>query len=124
MKVNIIKDLIGKTFDEVYVVKNEDTGDQEELHFKNKTEHYYFFHEQDCCEKVFIYDICGNIFDLQGSEIIEAEEAIGKNIYDNNLVSVTWTFYKFRTQNGCVVVRWLGESNGYYSEHVDFKKIE
>ena len=87
---------------------------------------YEMFHDYDCCENVYIEDICGDINNLIGSKIIMAEEVINRDLSPLNEFdeSYTWTFYKFATVKGYVTIRWYGESNGYYSEKVDFAIID
>ena len=113
-----IEDMVGKVFTSVKNV------DGTELVFENDTERYVFFHSQDCCEHVRIEDIVGDLSDLEEVELLKAEET--SNLFDLLTTSEqkfsesgTWTFYKFATRKGYVDVRWLGESNGYYSESVD-----
>jgi hypothetical protein len=84
---------------------------------------YRMYHEQDCCESVTLEDVVGDLDDLVGSEILVAEEVDGESPADFEAYeSYTWTFYKFATRKGYVDLRWLGQSNGYYSEGVSFVK--
>ena len=84
-----------------------------------------FYHDRDCCESVAIEDIEGNLNDLVGSPILVAECVTHENENPAGVTvpeyqeSFTWTFYRFATERGFVVVRWYGSSNGYYSEQVD-----
>lgn len=97
------------------------TATDSELVFENATDRYVFFHRQDCCESVYIESIVGDIEDLVNTPILTAEESSGDTPADSNAKpyeSYTWTFYKFATFKGYVDIRWLGESNGYYSESV------
>lgn len=85
---------------------------------------YKLFHYQECCENVMIDDICGDLEDLVGRPILLAEEVNSDDPYmEDKPDSYTWTFYKFATIKGYVNIRWYGESNGNYSEGVDFAEI-
>ena len=123
MEYVTIKAMIGKTMADVY-------RDGESLHFhevaepgsgRTRGDSFIFEHIQDCCESVEIVDICGDLEDLVGSPILVAEECVSDaSKGDEGLsdFSGTWTFYRFASMKGTVTVRWLGQSNGYYSEGV------
>lgn len=85
------------------------------------SEIYEFYHDQDCCESVYIEDIEGNLSDLVGLRLELAEKT--EKECEECSESGTWTFYRFRTVKGSVTVRWLGESNGYYSESVSLRRV-
>ena len=113
-------ELKGKTLKEI---RGLETGNDNVRFITEEGEVYRMFHDQECCEDVRIEDVCGDVDDLIGSEILMAEEAREEgrlNEYDD---SYTWTFYKLATIKGYVTIRWYGTSNGYYSEGVDFEKV-
>jgi hypothetical protein len=90
---------------------------------------FQFYHSQDCCESVGVHDIKGDLNNLIGTPILSVKEEIN---HDQNWPedvsseevscddSWTWTTFTFTTAKGVVIVRWLGSSNGYYSESVSF----
>lgn len=116
-----ISELIGK------VISKIDKSVDEITFTLENGDQYKMYHSQDCCESVTIEDINGDINDLLGYPITLAEEStstenptgITKEYQD----SFTWTFYRLATIKGYVDIRWYGESNGYYSESVDFVKL-
>jgi len=82
---------------------------------------YRMGHIQDCCESVNIEEIEWELSFLENSPISLAE--VTSNQMDSDYDSQTWTFYKFATQKGYVDIRWKGQSNGYYSEAVNFEEV-
>ena len=113
-----LRSMIGRTFVQV----KGSVGDDEMVFVDNLGERFVFTHFQDCCECVDINDIVGDLQDLVGEPLLIAEQVEGSvpaDFEDDYIESYTFTFYKFATRKGYVDVRWLGESNGYYSEGVD-----
>jgi hypothetical protein len=120
-----ISELLGKTFTSV---RGEVGGAQIEF-ICDDGSIYVMHHQQDCCEGVSVESIVGDLADLVGSPILKAEEATsdkdpeGYKTEDTYRDSFTWTFYKLATVKGWVDIRWLGESNGYYSESVTLARV-
>lgn len=67
-----ISDLIGKTLTKIIV--NKGNGDDEILFYSEDGAIFKMYHEQDCCEGVWIEDICGDLNSLIGSPIFMADE--------------------------------------------------
>lgn len=113
--------LLGKTLTEI---SGADKGSKEIIFHCDDETVYNMYHSQDCCESVDVDDVVGDVADLIGSPILEAEEVTsreGENLDGND--SFTWTFYKLATIKGSVTIKWYGSSNGYYSESVYFAQI-
>ena len=110
-----LKSVEGLAVDSGKVIFNTECGRQ-----------FKMYHEQDCCEGVSINDICGDIEDLIDAQITHFEERSNSGDEETEgkpseySESFTWTFYDIQTTKGCVNIKWLGESNGYYSESVSF----
>ncbi len=75
--------------------------------------------------------LCFTVLFDQGSEHAEQPLVVAEDVSSDDfpappgdyVESYTWTFYRLATAKGFVVIRWLGESNGYYSESVDFCRV-
>lgn len=119
-----INELVGQTINHVKgLEKGSDQVDITTL----EGNRYRMYHSQNCCENVELEDLDGSVEDLVGGLVVSAEESTGETPNDYKFEyepnSYTWTFYKIETSKGGVFMRWLGESNGYYSEDVDFVKL-
>lgn len=119
MSIEVFTTMLGKTMSSV----DGERGDDRMTFVSTCGRKFTFLHHQDCCEYVAIEDVCGDIADLVGSPIVEAEEISNTDAPEvAGEASYTWTFYRFATAKGSVTVRWLGSSNGYYSEGVSFEE--
>lgn len=121
-KEDILNWMIEKTPNRISVGYDERGRDTLEFYFYRSHQKRYkvrFYHDQDCCESVYIESIVGELSDLVMEPLSIVEESTNKEEDETNCKSQTWTFYKFANNKCYVDVRWIGESNGYYSESVD-----
>lgn len=85
---------------------------------------FKLYHEQDCCEYVRIDDIEGDASLLLNKQIINVFTEIDHEMPEPVDYSCTNTKFKFLVDDATLIVKWVGTSNGYYSEHVDFRQIK
>jgi len=81
------------------------------------------FHEQDCCEFVYIERVDGELNDLVDQEILSATVITTHSEHDSGDTQTNTTFCFF-TLNDPVIIHWQGTSNGYYHEGVSLIKYE
>lgn len=119
----IVEDLIGKVITDI----NGSEGDSCISFTTESGEVYEMYHAQECCESVTLEDVIGSWDDLIGHKIVDAYVSTNNDTRkkENWLCnSFLWTFYTITSDLGTVTLRWYGESNGYYSERVEFIRIK
>lgn len=126
-------ELVGKTFKSVEKIRESPQSGNEAIVFICEDgQVYHLTHRQDCCESVWVEDICGDLNDLVGAPILIAEESSSNDEGEiperagtaEWVESYTWTFYRISTIKGSVQIRFFGTSNGYYGESASLLLIE
>ncbi len=78
---------------------------------------FQMYHEQDCCEYVYLKKIKGNVDSLIGRPVVKASVD-----YMHRGGGTETTFVIQVEKRGKVQFIWLGVSNGYYGETATFKE--
>ena len=123
-----IKKLVGETLVGVVLnyIDTDEKGDVIMLTTKSGRK-FKIYHEQDCCEVVKIQDTEGNWHDLLGKVIVDASEETECDVCESEEIyceeSWTKTTLTFKVNDATVISRWIGTSNGYYSERVDIAEL-
>ena len=112
-------DLVGEVLDSVDI----DKGENQILLTTRSGRRFMVYHEQDCCESVRIVGQDGSFDKLIGKPIVEASGVAVDTSEEAIDSSQTTTTLVFRVDDQTVISRWIGDSNGYYSESVDIAEL-
>lgn len=108
--------LQGQTFTHI---ERQDAAHIQYIEFCNEDTCIVQAHFQQCCERVYLDDIVGDLEDLQGMPILLAEETCSTKD-----TSPLWTFYKLAGLKGFATLRWCAGNDSMYSESVDHAKFK
>lgn len=117
--MSFLDEIIGRT---IIKIEGMEKNSEKVIITLDNGDKWKMYHYQECCEQVWLEDVNGNINNLLNMPILKFDEKTNDRATDWG--SETFTFYTISTAKGYVDLRWYGESNGYYSESVDFEKIE
>lgn len=87
---------------------------------------FLIYHSQDCCESVTIEKLNHpGILNFVGRVVSGAsiDEVYSGKMTEHN-ESETKTIVSLRCDDDTEIVEWIGTSNGYYSESVDFTELQ
>ncbi len=123
-----ISDLVGK---KITKVEGLEEGSEMVIIYTDCDHTYMFNHEQICCEDVELNDFECDVEMIVGAKIISADVAKNKNHFSESkdspneeFATWTWSFYKIETDKGEIWMRWIGGSNGAYSEEVSIFRVK
>ena len=111
--------LVGEVLDSVDI----DREENQILLTTRSGRKFLVYHEQDCCETVAISGQDGNFDKLIGKPLIEARDIAVDTSEEAIDSSQTTTTLVFRVDDQTVISRWVGDSNGFYSESVDIAEL-
>ena len=111
--------LVGEVLDSVDI----DREENQILLTTRSGRKFVVYHEQDCCETVAISGQDGSFDKLIGKPLIEARDFAVDTTEEGIDDSQTTTTLVFRVDDQTVISRWIGDSNGYYSESVDIAEL-
>ena len=111
--------LVGEVLDAVDIDREKD----QILLTTRSGRNFLVYHKQNCCETVAISGQDGSFDKLIGKPIVEARDITVDTSEEAAGSSQTTTILVFRVDDQTVISRWIGDSNGYYSESVDIEEL-
>ena len=120
--MEFLEEIIGK---KIVLVEGLEIDSEDVIFHLENGDKWKMYHDQCCCENVWLEDINGNVDNILNSEVLRFDEKC-ENDYEaeEDDMSGTYTFYTIATTKGYLDLRWHGTSNGNYSERVDFEKLK
>jgi hypothetical protein len=126
VKVRSFDSMLGKVMTTITLIKDASATDDYGLKFVSVDDcRFYFSGDLSYQSSVRIADVYGDLGDLVGHPMLEAKEIIHDEPKEltTNESDTLWTFYRFSTVKGTVIVRFLGETTSpWYGITVEFEE--